>query len=81
MKTEDVKRIEDSLDHIGTSIGGSLTNIARSITPLSARPLNTPDGGQISTLTEAVIFMASNLLEIAKAIGNLADAIREKHGE
>jgi hypothetical protein len=56
----------------------NLGRIAESITPMSAVPMETPGGGQVGSLTEAVIYAAENLKMIADSIGDLAEAVRER---
>jgi len=41
-------------------------------------PLETPGGGQVGSLTEAVVYVAENLKRIADSIGDLAEAVRER---
>lgn len=57
----------------------NLGRIAESITPMSAVPLETPGGGRVGSLTEAVIYAAENLKMIADSIGDLAEAVRERN--
>jgi hypothetical protein len=56
----------------------NLGKIAESITPMAAVPLETPNGGSVGSLTEAVIYAAENLKMIADSIGDLAEAVRER---
>lgn len=56
----------------------NLKHIAESITP-TAIPMRTPDGGQVGSLTEAVIYTAQSLEGIAAAIQDLAEAVRERN--
>ena len=56
----------------------NLGKIAESITPMSAVPLETPGGGRVGSLTEAVVYVAENLKRIADSIGDLAEAVRER---
>ena len=72
-------------------IAGALRDIAHSITPLDASPVKVADGGVVSSLTEAVMYLANGMYAIAEAIGNrpfegddkadaissVADAIRD----
>jgi len=54
--------------------------IANSITPECGRvsPTRCPTGeGYVSSLTEAVMGVAGGLVQIANAIGDLANAVRE----
>ena len=57
----------------------NLGRIAESITPMSAVPLETPGGGRVGSLTEAVVYVAENLKMIADSIGDLAEAVRERN--
>ena len=56
----------------------NLHAIAKAITPLDAMPMQTPDGGYVGSLTEAVCYTAASLSKIADAIGDLAEAVRER---
>ena len=57
----------------------NLSRIAHAITPTDAQAMQTPDGHRVGSLTEAVIYAADSLTKIAKAIGDLASAVREQH--
>ena len=50
--------------------------IADAITPNGAAAMETPNGGRIASLTEAVIYAAENMEHIANALSDIADAIR-----
>jgi hypothetical protein len=50
--------------------------IARAITPLDAAAMETPNGGRVASLTEAVIYAAENIGRMADALADVADAIR-----
>ena len=50
--------------------------IAKAITPTGAAAMETPNGGRIASLTEAVIYAAENMEHIASALSDIADAIR-----
>lgn len=54
------------------------TAIANALTPINALGLQTPNGGHVGSLTEAVVYAAENLGRIADAIQDLADAVRER---
>lgn len=61
-------------------------DIAKAITPTGALPMETPGGGRVGCLTEAMIFVADRLSEglmsISASIDNLADAVTEhKEGQ
>jgi len=56
----------------------SLRAISNAITPGGTIPMPTPGGGQVGSLTEAVIYAAQSLRGIADAIGDLASAVRER---
>lgn len=50
--------------------------IARAITPLDASAMETPNGGRVASLTEAVIYAAENIGRMADSLADIADAIR-----
>ncbi len=52
--------------------------LANAITPTAAAPATDAFGGNVGSLTEAVLGTTQGLLRIAEAIDNLADAIREQ---
>lgn len=56
----------------------NLSRIANAITPTEALAMQTPSGGRVGSLTEAVIFASESLMKIADAIGDLASAVRER---
>ena len=55
----------------------SLRQIANAICPSNALPFEGPDGLEVRSLTEAVIFMALSVDRVANAISDVADVIRE----
>jgi hypothetical protein len=57
----------------------NMGKIAHAITPTGALPMRTPSGGQVGSLTEAVIYAADSLTKIADAISELAEAVRERN--
>lgn len=63
-------------DH-NESIHHGLLKLADAITPLAFGAGTDATGGHVSSLTEAVMGMTAGLVQIAEAIDNLADAIRE----
>lgn len=58
------------------SVASGLRKVAHAITPLDGSPVHT-DTGVVGSLTESMIEVAVNLGNIAAAINNLADAVRE----
>ena len=50
--------------------------VAKAITPPDAAAMETPNGGRVASLTEAVIYAAENIGRIADALSDIADAIR-----
>jgi hypothetical protein len=51
--------------------------IASSITPIDAAGGNDATGGRVESLTEAVMGMTAGLVQIAHALSEVADTIRE----
>lgn len=60
------------------SAARNLRLIAEAITPSNAAPATTSSGGQVGSLTEAVMYAGQGLASIANAINDLADAVREQ---
>lgn len=60
------------------AIGDGLRALANAVTPLGAIGGNDATGGRVESLTEAVMGVASGLVRIADAIGDLAEAVRER---
>lgn len=56
----------------------ALRSIANSVTPLDASPVSVGNNKQVGSLTEAVMYLADSMKEIAYAINNHADVIQEK---
>ena len=56
----------------------NLSRIAHAITPTDVAPMQTPCGGRVGSLAEAVVYAAESLTRIAEAIGDLAEAVRER---
>lgn len=56
-----------------SSLVYALRSIAHSVTPLDASPVSVGNGKQVGSLTEAVMYLASSM-------NNIADAIRD-HAE
>ena len=69
-----VLNVTEVIDRVAINLG----DIASAITPGEMMPMNTPDGGRVGSLTEAVIYAAKSLSSIAAAIGDLADAVRDR---
>lgn len=65
-------------DELGAAIYDGLVTLARSITPLTAATGRDATGGTVLSLTEAVMGVTAGLVRIADAIGDLADAVRER---
>jgi ABC-type transporter Mla subunit MlaD len=61
-------------DKATEKIQWSIERLACAITPLDATPGTDATGGKVGSLTEAVMGMAAGLVQIAEAIGRLADA-------
>jgi hypothetical protein len=68
-------------DELSEAIYDGCAKIANAVTPLGASPARDEDGGYVASLTEAIMSIGSALRHIALAIGDLAEAIREKKGE
>lgn len=54
--------------------------VASAITPRGALPGTDSSGGHITSLTEAVMGITAGLFEVASAIRDLAEAVRERQG-
>jgi hypothetical protein len=67
--------VVDVIDNLAHSV----RRVANAITPLGASGTDA-SGGNVSTLTEAVMGVTAGLHAIAEAIGGLASAVRE-HGQ
>ena len=65
---------------LGEALDAGFSKLARAITPLSALAGTDAAGGHVESLTEAVMGVTAGLVQIAEAIGDLAEAVRE-HGE
>jgi hypothetical protein len=61
-----------------SSLVYALRSIAHSVTPLDASPVSVGNGKQVGSLTEAVMYLASSMKEIADAINNHADVMQNK---
>lgn len=61
-----------------SSLVYALRSIAHSVTPLDASPATVDNGKQVGSLTEAVMYLASSMKEIADAINNHADVMQNK---
>ena len=71
--TIDAASIVDAID--------ALYTLANSITPSGVGAMDTPNGGRVGSLTEAVVYAAENLEHIAEALSDIADAIRATKGD
>lgn len=58
------------------SCSDAIYRVARSITPLDASAMETPNGGRVASLTEAVIYASENIGRMADALSDIAEAIR-----
>lgn len=69
---------EDFNCEIGNAVAFGLSKLANAITPLSA-PAGTDAAGRgVESLTEAVMGVTAGLVQIALAISELANAVRER---
>jgi hypothetical protein len=71
--TPKVSNLVDVVDDLHRSVRA----VAHAITPVAA-PGHDPDGGVVTSLTEAVMGISFGLRAIAEAIADLADAVRSK---
>ncbi len=65
--------VVDVLHHVGLT----LRSVASAITPADAAPGKDATGGSVGSLTEAVMGLTAGAANIAAAINNVADAIRD----
>ncbi len=65
--------VVDALDRLASCAGA----IARAILPPDTMPGHDAAGGTVASLTEAIMGMTAGLVQIATAIHDLADAVRE----
>jgi hypothetical protein len=65
---------------IASAITSGLNNIANAITPRNTGPGLDAVGGTVDSLTEASMGLTAALVQVADAISNLADAVRETGG-
>jgi hypothetical protein len=70
----DPANVVDALDGITRNLG----RVAGAITPLGVAPGHDALGGTVCSLTEAVMGMTAAMVQIASAIGDLAEAVRER---
>ena len=63
---------------IANAVADGFTKLARAITPLSALAGTDAAGGRVESLTEAIMGVTAGLVQIADAIGDLAEAVRER---
>jgi len=63
---------------IANAVTDGFTKLARAITPLSALAGTDAAGGSVESLTEAIMGVTAGLVQIADAIGDLAEAVRER---
>jgi len=69
---------EDYESKVANAVAGGFSTLAQAIYPLSALPGQDATGGRIESLTEAVMGVTAGLVRIAEAIGDLAEAVRER---
>lgn len=70
---------EDFDSEISGVVADGFTTLANSITPLSAMAGTDAAGGRVASLTEAIMGVTAGLVKIAEAIGDLAEAVRERN--
>ena len=63
---------------LSEAISDGLGNLAKAVTPLGALAGTDAVGGQVESLTEAVMGVTAGLVRIADAISDLAEAVRER---
>ena len=68
----------DYENEVGNAVANGFTKLARAITPLSAMAGTDAAGGRVESLTEAVMGVTAGLVQIAEAISDLAEAVRER---
>lgn len=68
------RKSEDSVDEQSAA----LRMVAHAITPRDAAPGHDATGGNVASLTEAVMGVTAGLCRIADAIEQLAEAVRER---
>ena len=66
-------------EYFAELLKSGLIAVADAITPLRSLPGKDSTGGYVSSLTEAVMGMTAGLTEIANAIADLAEAVRERN--
>lgn len=71
----------DPHEDLAEVVGRGLRQIANSITPVDAMPGRDPDGNYIGSLTEAMMSLGGAFREVAGAIADLAEAVREGNAE
>lgn len=69
---------EDFCSDISTTVAHGFAELAQAITPLSALTGTDATGGTVGSLTEAVMGVTAGLVQIADAISDLAEAVRER---
>ena len=62
------------------NVAQALRGVERAITPSGLLPGDTPDGGHVECLTEAVLSISYGLHAVSSSLQTIADAI-ERHGE
>ena len=60
------------------AIAAPIRNLANAISDMEASPGHDENGGRVGCLTEAVMGVTAGLCRIADAIGDLAEAVRER---
>jgi hypothetical protein len=79
MESPDLGGGNTNLVEVLAQLAGSTQSIANTITPVAA-PGTDETGGTVCSLTEAVMGNTAGLVQIAHAISDLAEAVREHGG-
>lgn len=66
------------VDKVVGEVERGFRTLANAIMPLDVAGGNDATGGRVESLTEAVMGMTSALVEIARSITDLAEAVRER---
>jgi len=67
--------VVDVVNYLALATG----RVANAITPRNAAPGHDATGGTVTSLTEAVMGLSDGAVQIANAINNVAEAIRESN--
>ena len=71
-------REDGNFNDVVANIANAVESLSASITPTIALGNTDAGGGYVSSLTEAVMGTTAGLFAIANAIGDLAEAVRER---